>query len=268
MGGQRRRVAVGNNKGGTGKTSATINLAGALAEAGHRVLVVDMDAQANASRRLGHNAEAVPTMVTISEAIQVGVEGVAADAIVSCTWPEPYASHIDVIPARFDLENRVSEAAVLGAVSRLRRVLKGVDEDYDITLIDLPPSLGHLTQLGLSAADFALCCVEPEYDAVAGAVRFRDFISNQAGELKNPDLQLLGFLVCRVRNLASHTFYLDGMDETFGAELVWAPNIPERAAVKDASDAVSPLRLVGGTGVTMADLYAQLAQRLMKEIQR
>lgn len=88
-----------------------------------------------------------------------------------------------MIPARFDLENRVSEAAVLGAHTRLARALTGADDDFAVTLIDLPPSLGHLTQLGLAAADLAVCTVEPEYDAVEGALRFRDFIARHGEQL-------------------------------------------------------------------------------------
>src|SRR5512141_1944773 len=194
-----RRVAIGNNKGGTGKTAATVNLAAALAEKGRRVLVVDLDPQANASRRLGAAFDPANPCPTVSEAIQVGVEGVAADAVAPCGWSGVYGELIEVIPARFDLENRVSEAAVLGAVGRLRRALADVDDDHDVTLLDCPPSLGHLTQLGLAAADWALCTVEPEYDGVEGAVRFRDFVTTQAAELRNPELRMAGLLVRRVR---------------------------------------------------------------------
>ncbi len=155
----------------------------------------------------------------------------------------------------------------MGAGGRLRRALAGADEEYDVTLIDCPPSLGHLTQLGLAAADVALCTVEPEYDGVEGAVRFRDFVVTQADELKNPQLELIGFLVCRVRsNLSAHAFQLDGLGETFGPELVWSPQIPERAAVKDAADTAVPLRELGGVAATIADLYSAVAERLMKEL--
>ncbi|WP_344044212.1 ParA family protein, partial [Saccharothrix xinjiangensis] len=103
------RVALGNNKGGSGKTAGTVNLAAALAERGLRVLVVDLDPQANASRRLGRRFDPTNPSTTVSEAIQNAGQGVAADALVPCGWPDPYASRIDVIPARYDLENRISE---------------------------------------------------------------------------------------------------------------------------------------------------------------
>lgn len=191
----------------------------------------------------------------------------AAEAVIASGWPEEYGQRVDLLPARFDLENRISEAAVIGAAGRLRRALSGVDEDYRVTLIDCPPSLGHLTQLGLVAADVALCTVEPEYDSVEGAVRYRDFITAHATELGNPGLRMLGYLVSRARpQVGAHAFQLEGLPETFGADQVWEPHVPERAAIKDAADAASPLRLFGSSSREMANLYAELAERLLKEV--
>jgi chromosome partitioning protein len=265
------RVAIGNNKGGSGKTAATVNLAAALAEVGVQVLVVDMDPQANATRRLGLRYDPVRPVATTSEVVASGVEGIAAEAVLQSGWPAPYGELVSVIPARFDLENRVSEAAVLGAHTRLARALTGADGDFGVTLIDLPPSLGHLTQLGLAAADVALCTVEPEYDAVEGALRFRDFIARH-GEQLNPGgkLRLAGYIVGRARaHLGAHAYQLDGLTETFGPELVWSPHLPERAAVKDAADTAVPLRLLGTSSAReVADLYTALATRLSKELSR
>ncbi|MBA3490239.1 MAG: ParA family protein [Longispora sp.] len=257
------RVTLGNNKGGSGKTATAVGLAAALAEQGLRVLVVDLDPQANASRRLGRPFDSESPAPTIAEAIKAGSEGVAADAVVPCGWPDDYAKMIDLIPSRFDLENRVSEAGTVGAVARLRRALTGVDDDHDVTLIDCPPSLGHLTQMGMAASTHALCTVEPEYDSVEGAVRFRDFITHHSADMGCPDLRVTGCVITRVRsNLSAHSYQINGLTDLFG-DLVWTPHIPERAAVKDAADTASPLRVVGGSSaVALADIHAQLAQRL------
>lgn len=266
------RVAIGNHKGGSGKTATTINLAAALAESGHRVLVVDLDPQANASRRLGVRFDPENPMLTISEALEVskpGVTGAAAEATLASAWPEPYRDRVDLVPSRFDLENRISEAATVGAVGRLRRALEGADSDYAVTLIDCPPSLGHLTQLALAAADVAVTTVEPEYDSVEGALRYRDFIDANAGELGNPGLRLIGVIVGRVRsNLSAHGFQLDGLPDAFGAERIWSPTVPERAAIKDAGDTAAPLATLGTVPATgLAETYADLAARLIKEVQ-
>lgn len=265
-----RRVAIGNHKGGSGKTAATIDFAAALAEIGKRVLVVDMDPQANASRRLAAAFDPSAPVATTSEVIKDGTKGIAADAIQPCGWEPPYSDLIDVIPARYDLENRISEAGTVGAALRLRRALDGADDDYDVTLLDCPPSLGHLTQLALAAAEFAVCTVEPEYDSVEGAIRYRDFIADQANRegLSNLGLRLIGYIVCRVRsNVGAHTYQLEGLPDTFGAAMLWDPYVPERAAQKDAADGEIPLRLVtSGAGRQHAGVWAKLTTRLIKEI--
>src|SRR5699024_7619601 len=113
-----RRVAIGNHKGGSGKTQTVTGLAAALAEQGRRVLVVDMDPQANASRRLDAAFSRDDPTPTTAEVVHDGSSGIAAQAIRPCGWDEPYDSRIDVIPARFDLDNRLSEAGLIGAVLR------------------------------------------------------------------------------------------------------------------------------------------------------
>ena len=133
------RIAVCQNKGGSGKSAMVVNLAAALAEAGELVDVADVDPQGNASRRLG--ARPAPDQMTISEAIKCDALGAARDAYVPCGWGGVYGERIRVLPARFELENRISEAGTVGAVKRLKRALAGCD-DRRITLLDL--SLIHI----------------------------------------------------------------------------------------------------------------------------
>lgn len=262
------RIALGNNKGGVGKTSATINLAAGLAEEGKTVLVAALDPQMNAERRMGvHVDEDNHPQPTISEAIKDGRPGVAIDAIHDIAWPEPYCSRIKVLPARYDLENRISEAAVPMAVRRLHVALEGVDDDFDYTLLDLPPSLGHLTQIGVSTAHYTLIISEPEYDSVSSAVRMRDFIDANAVALYNPDHRILGYIVNRYRpQLGAHNFQLEGMPETFGDDMLWRPYIEERTVIKDAADSEVPVRTLGtAVASDQANNWRKLAQRLIKE---
>ena len=264
--------AIGNNKGGPGKTTATVQLAAALAQRGRRVLVVDLDPQANASRRLGFRWSAAEPVPTVSEAIKSAEEGVAAEAIVRSGWDGPLGELVDLIPSRWDLEQRISEAGQVGAVRRLARAMTGVAAHYDLVLIDLPPSLGHLTHLGLAAADHALCVVEAEYDSVEGATRYRDFIRTYRDDLANPALSLVGVIVSRLRaNLGEHAYQLDGIREQF-LDVLWEPPIPERTVLKDAAAAGVPIQAMGGQAARdVADVFDQLAARLeqqMKENER
>lgn len=262
-----RRIAIGNHKGGSGKTSTVRNLAAALAEQGKRVLAIDLDPQANLSRRMGAKFDPTRPTPTTAEVIKSAIEGVAAQAIKPCGWAEPYASRIDVISSRFDLENRISEAGVVGAVLRLEEALAGVDDEYDFTLIDCPPSLGHLTQLALAASDWSLAIFEPEFDGVDGALRLKEFVENKGNRkaIGNPDLRMIGYIVNRVRtNMGAHDDQIAALPDTFGADQVWTPHIPERAADKDASDSEVPLRLVGTTAAKdQAALWSTHAQRLI-----
>jgi cellulose biosynthesis protein BcsQ len=261
------RVTIANHKGGAGKTTAAVNLAAALAELDRRFLVVDMDPQANASRRLARPFDRAAPAPTTSEVVQSGARGVAADAIAACGWPPPYAERVDVVPARFDLDNRVSEAGTVGAVGRLRRTLDGADDDYDVTLIDCPPTLGHLTQLGFAASDHVLIVVEPEYDSVEGALRVRDFVTGYRDDLGRPRLAVVGYVVNRARaNVGEHQFQLDGLAERLAGP-VWMPHIPEWTASKDGASAALPLRICGASrGPAMAGLWRQLGERLLTEI--
>lgn len=261
------RIALGNHKGGSGKTTSTVQLAAALAQLGSRVLVVDMDPQANATRRLGISGRQTE-LTTTAEVVRSGEIGMAASAIIPTGWEVDYAEQIRVIPSRFDLENRISEAAVVGAAGRLRRALEGADDEFDVTLVDCPPSLGHLTQLVLAAADTVLVTVEPEYDSVDGAVRLQGFVRTASAELGNPELWILGYLVTRVRSqLGAHAFQVEGLPELFGADAVWQPHIPEWSAIKEATEAAVPLsEITQGKAREAQNLHTELAKRIQQEV--
>ncbi|WP_428957978.1 ParA family protein [Streptomyces sp. cg35] len=261
-----RRIALVNNKGGVGKSTTTVRLAEALAKAGTRVLVIDMDPQGNASRRLGWAYDTENPQNTISEAIQADRPGSVADAVQPIGWDVEYASRMALVPARLELENRMSEAGVVGAWRRLAKGLEGADAHFDYTLIDCPPSLFHLTQLALAAADSVVIVTEPEYDSAEAAGRVRDFVAQRAIELANPDLELVGVIINGVQNLASHTDQLAGIRQTFDG-LVWDPVVRHRSLIVDADGDEVPLTEIRGekAGEVRAT-YELLAQNLVKAV--
>lgn len=168
-----RTIAIAQQKGGVGKTTVTLNLAAAAANTGMSVLVVDMDAQANASQTLlpdyddrfaASEADRVNSpFYTTNELMNPGVEpGDADEAIVSTPWPG-----VDLIPSDYHLADRDAEGST-GIDTRLRVALRGMRREYDLILIDCPPALGHLTVNSLLASQEVLLVAHPDaYSAQA-----------------------------------------------------------------------------------------------------
>ncbi len=155
-----RVFAVANQKGGVGKTTTTVNLGACFAELGQRVLIVDLDPQANASTGLGLN----PRQLDYS-LYDVLLQGVPMEDVVEPTS----VKNLFVAPASLDLAG--AEIELVPAFSRetkLKEAIASVADDYDIVLIDCPPSLGLLTINGLTAATEVLVPIQTEYYALEG----------------------------------------------------------------------------------------------------
>src|SRR4051812_24840398 len=167
-----RIVALLNQKGGVGKTTVTLGLASAAAEAGHKVLVVDLDPQASSTWVLGVD----PEEPELSTAEVIGKTS-AADAIYESAWHE----NIHIMPGSKRLQGREQ-----GKPTRLRAALQDVADEYDAVLIDCPPSLGNLTLSGLTAADHAVIVVEPSALGLRGITAVADMI-DQVWDEHNAD---------------------------------------------------------------------------------
>lgn len=236
-------AVISNNKGGVSKTELTVQLAAALARAGQRILVVDMDPQANATRRLGIEWNANEPIATMSEVIKADQSGAGEGAVVACGWTSPdgtptaEAENIDVLPARFDLINRETEAGVIGAVRRLQKALDGWTGDYDIILIDTRPDLGHLVQMSMAAADTIIIPTDPNYDSVEAAIRVNDFVTRHAIDIANPTLTVGGIVVTRRKATIEHDYQIEGLRGQFG-DLVW--NLGGLVKMSDGSELLNP----------------------------
>jgi len=172
-------IAVLSQKGGTGKTTTVRTLADALRRAGARTLAVDLDPQGNLSDYFDLPPDAEPTISDV-----LSGRAAAAEAI-----------HEDVIPANLNLaEAELALGGRLGRELTLRRALAKLPGDYDLILIDCPPSLGLLTVNALVAADYALITAEAQYFALQGVQQALEVIE-LARDTLNPELELLGVLL-------------------------------------------------------------------------
>ena len=174
-------IAVVNQKGGVGKTTTAVNLTAALTDMGKRVLLCDFDPQANATSGMGLNKRKLTSSV-----YDVVVNEVPAkDSVVK-------GKYGDVLPATADLAGAAVELIGLpDATFRLKNALQTIQDEYDLILIDCPPSLEMLTLNGLAAADGILVPVQCEYYAFEGLTDLMTTLRMVKKRI-NPNLEIFG----------------------------------------------------------------------------
>jgi len=193
-------ISMTNQKGGVGKTTTTINLGAALAEAGRRVLMVDMDPQGSLSIGLGVPQEELSTIRTVYDML-MDPQAFPATAVVRTTS----IPGLDLLPANIHLS--AAELRLAGEVAReyaLDRALETIREHYDYVLIDCQPSLGLLTVNALTSSNGVIIPMECEFFALRGVEMLRDTIGKVKERLNNK-LTIDGVLATMVDSRTNHT---------------------------------------------------------------
>ncbi|MDQ6853381.1 MAG: AAA family ATPase [Actinomycetota bacterium] len=251
-------LSIANQKGGVGKTTTAVNLGAALAEEGYRTLVIDLDPQSNATTGLGINSRDIQASVYDVVMNNTGLD--------DCIEPTSL-KNLFVAPATIDLAG--AEIELVPAFSRelkLRRAIDEIRDDYDIALIDCPPSLGLLTINGLAAADGVLVPIQCEYYALEGLGQLLRNVSLVRSNL-NPLLEVRGIVLtmydARTR-LADQV--VDEVRTHFGKR-VYSTVVPRTVRLSEAPSFGQPIIVFDSTS-RGAKAYRELAKEVSRDAKR
>ena len=252
-------ISVLSLKGGVGKTSVALGLAGAAAKRGLKVLVIDLDPQGNATSILqarhgrAHAASvlAAPTAETLQ------------GAVTKTAWSFK-EGRVDVVGSDAELIRFDAWTGKRGFAPKLARAMKRL-EGYDVVVIDCPPSLGALTREALAASRLAVVVTTPSYFGAQGAERAIDEI-NEIRTTVNPDLRFAGIIVNRMREKTDeHRYRKRELIAIHGPGAVLKPSIPERVALQQAESTGEPIVLVKSAGARdVAKVFDKQIARLIK----
>ncbi|MBT5027841.1 MAG: ParA family protein [Nitrospinaceae bacterium] len=244
-------ISVANQKGGVGKTTTAINLSASIALSGKKVLLIDMDPQANASSGLGIEAESRGVYeLLVGDATQ--------NEVIWSTEIETLKiipSRVDLTGAEIELVNKPSREKILATA------LNGVREEYEFVVIDCPPSLGLLTLNALALSSSVLIPMQCEYYALQGLSHLLKTLKLVKKSI-NPDLVVEGILLTMYDSRTLLASQVKEQVQKYFSDFLLKTIIPRNVRLSEAPSHGKPIMLYAGRS-RGADAYVELAKEII-----
>ena len=246
-------IAICNQKGGVGKTTTSINLAAYLALAGKKVMLIDLDPQANATSGIGINKHDIKKSTYYVLLEELSVKDILQKTMID---------NLSLAPSNLDLTGaEVELVGVLGREYRLKRALQPEKNNYDFLIIDSPPSLGLLTINGLCAADSVIVPVQCEYYALEGLTQLHNTVKLVKENL-NPSLTIEGILLTMADFRTNLTKEVIQEARNHFKDKVYNTVIPRNIRLTEAPSFGQPIALYDANSLG-AQKYAELSKEIL-----